>query len=302
MRSTLVLDSSQITEFLICPQSWYLAYHRHLIRRGIQRLGLTRGTLTHGLLQRYYTNVWRELPHSDNIASVTNQLAQLKEEVKLPVEEFNFVYLRFLHYTSHYIRENLKIHSIIKNGIPAPAVELGFSIPIIDTEDFFFVLEGKIDLVASINDIDFYIDHKTQSREYNLYKYNIQMMNYALALNHVLGGSLRRGMYNYIGMQQSEPKNGFYRRQVIYFGPEKLARWKKRLTDIFFKIHSLIDRRSFEQNWASCERKYGFCQFTSLCEEDDPRRKEGLIQIEYEQREPWVPWENEGEKENGIAN
>ena len=277
-RFELALDSTKITSYLTCPTMFNYEHEVGIVKTGRDRTALDKGTVMHGLVERYYKKLWEGETTSNAMGFSLSQLGELKKEVDLTDEVFSLLSRRFIEYCSNYKDDKLQIESSLFNK---PSIEVGFSVPILDTPDFYFVLEGRIDLIATLGGIKLFIDHKTQERKKDLYPYSIQFMNYALVTG------LRHGMVNYIGLSKEVNKDTF-RRKLIYYGELKLQQWKKKVIDIFFKV--LGDKKR-DQNFAMCGGMYGYpCQYHELCEQTDPSIRNGLIQVQFEKRAEWKPW------------
>lgn len=275
---TLAADSSQIVEFLQCEQSWQFSYQRNIIHKYVDREAMDWGTIFHGMLERYYEA--RILGKNWNEACdwAYEDLTDNRKKFKLSQEDFIFIKTRFCQYAMTYMQ---------KDFIPITS-EKGFSIPIYESEDFFFVLEGRIDLIALTQDraVKLIVDTKTQTREYQYYPRSIQFKNYCLAtgLNHCV--------INYVRWHKEVKENTFERKSV-YFSNLYLREWKRELISIFFKMaHAIITKR-FEQRKATCQNAgWGKpCQFVELCDERNERIKQGLININYMQKPEWKPWD-----------
>lgn len=275
---TLAADSSQIVEFLQCEQSWQYSYQRNIVHKYIPTEAMDWGTIFHGMLERYYQARIDGADWMKAQIPAYDDLAETKKKFKLSEEDFLFIKQRFLQYVCFYMQNDY---------IPLTS-EKGFSIPIYESEDFFFVLEGRIDLIALTVDrsTKLIMDTKTQQREAYYYPRSIQFKNYALAtgLNHCV--------INYVRWHKEIKENTFERKSV-YFSNLYLKEWKRELISIFFKMaHAIITKR-FEKRLSTCQNDgWGHpCQFVDLCDEKNEQIRNGLIQINYMQKPIWRPWE-----------
>jgi len=282
-RFTLALDSTQLSDYCFCPTYWKLHHQQKLTARREVRTALDYGTILHGLLERYYIKRYQKNSIEDSRAYAVQQFEQYKKDFKLPKEDFDFLRQRFLEYTLFYRDADFNV--IGRGG--KPAVEVGFSYPIVDTPDFLFVLEGKIDLIAREEARIYFIDHKTQSRKYSHYGKRIQFRNYALAM----GCSWI--CVNYIGTQQKVTKDTF-RRELHHITREELNDWRKKLTRLFYKIAHSIMLDSFDENYNSCEGRFGHpCQFAPICEQITDLRRNYQIEHKFETKQEFIPWTEE---------
>jgi hypothetical protein len=176
---------------------------------------------------------------------------------------------------------------------PKPLVEQGFSYPLLDTPEYLFVLEGRIDVMAQLNNgSNGIVDHKFQGRERSLYGKSIQFRNYAMVsdFNYVV--------INYIRLHQAISEKTFVR-DTIYFSSLEKALWKKRLIEKYKKIahdRELAQQRSgvaaFEKEESACSGKFGYpCEFTKICNDNFDLVSINAVKEQfYQKREVWKPW------------
>lgn len=311
---TLILDSSQIALFLECPTMWYYSNFKQLIPAGVptESDAMNAGTYGHKLLDIAYRHQHLSLndridlafsydPDNDICECGCNKefhkelpaLGGLVEcgrckkclggfkakPFSLPQEARFAVRNRLRDYFLYYQNNDFLV--------PSPQhVEVGFSENIYEDDENLFVLEGRIDLLASLQGLDMVVDHKFQLREHDLYDKSIQFKNYAMASKRTTL------MINYIRLHKAVGKSTLVRKPVSFTGIE-LRAWKQRLVGIYFKVKQSIQaNETFEQNWASCSGRYGYpCYFTSLCEEvDNNMRKAKINQLYKIKPVEWRPW------------
>lgn len=176
---------------------------------------------------------------------------------------------------------------------PKPLVEQGFSYPLLDTPEYLFVLEGRIDLMAHLqNGSAGIVDHKFQGRERQLYGKSIQFRNYALVcdFNYVV--------INYIRLHQAISEKTFVR-ETVYFSSLEKQLWRRRLIEKYKKIahdRELAAQRSgiaaFEKEESACSGKFGYpCEFTKICNDNhDLVSIQAVKEQFYQKREVWKPW------------
>jgi len=275
---SLALDSSQIVSFMTCRRKWYHEYRLNIELKDKDHDFFSKGTIMHGLLERYYQNIDLGWDKAQKIACESLR-ADRKLLGLVDPTTFENLLARFLLYVS--IHQNDLI-PVVHNE--KKCVELGFSYPLVDNNLFLFVLEGRVDLVAKFDQFIVVVDHKSQGRRKKFYSRTIQFMDYCLALN------TSRMMINVIGVQDRfKPEYMF--QQLFYYSPEVLKEWKKKLILIFYQIANAIITETFEKNESACPGKYDYpCEFCQICEETAPDIQKQLIQIKYKEREPWQPW------------
>lgn len=297
---TLVLDSSQISKFSECPMLWNLSYNRSLGLRAIEgeaapREDMMMGSYGHAMLEMYYK--------TKALGGITQDCIDAGREV--PVDEFPLtdenrekVKSAFEMYWKVYTGERMsilmgppakKITFDPSGMIPKeewelnPLVEKGFSYKLHETNDYLFVLEGRIDLMVSLDGIPVFIDHKFQSREKSLYGKRIQLRNYSLVTGFDLGG------YNYIRYHKTVTNKTFERKFTSFSSFERQW-WKNELIKIYTRIAHSVYGKEFEQRWESCEGKYWPCVFNKVCNERNLDVRENIIQLNFEEKPRWSPW------------
>ena len=286
----LALDSTQLSTYAGdgCPEKWNLLYNEHLRPAGWTKKYLDKGHLMHALLDIFYslnTMDPDEMLRQEHAAAAIEILDTAKSYATLLTpEEWTKLVTRFVQYTYRWNGNDFKPAT---NKIGAPAIELGFSKVLDETLEHLFIVEGRIDLIDSrFKDNLIIVDHKTQSREANLYRYRPQMLTYAWATGY------RAGMYNYIGLQESY-KDHYLRRD--YFDiPEHLVKsWRDQMLSIFLEIkENLRINKPFRRNLAACSGDFDSnpCQFIKICEAKDVNIANQIKQFAYVQVEKWSPW------------
>lgn len=284
LMENLVLDSTAISSYLQCQRRYQLAHIENLVPQEAQP-HFDDGTVGHKLLEIYYRTRkdGTGVGDSVNIAiATTEDWLKTQSDIFITDERLRFLFDRFRIYCSFYHNEDFHIVD----------TEVGFSIEIFRSEKALYILDGKIDLVALDNQKRLmFVDHKYQGRGYELYNYNVQFLNYAIACN------TNYGMINYIGLQKNIPTSGMYKgthfvRKPIHFSPGVLAEWRMQLISIFNEISN---KTFFAKNRAACKcglnRK---CQFTHICEQTNPGFESEIKRLEFKTRE-WTPWSLEEE-------
>lgn len=293
-RFTLAVDSSQIAAYLDCPQKWFLAYRENLTRKFEKRTAMDRGTVLHGLLERYYRmraeGKDQQSCYNHAISDLTRILQENGGKVKdlsLTHEDYVFCLDRFTAYWTYYNQNDFT--PLVVEGVPA--VEIGFSVPIIDNENFLLVLEGRIDFIGQQQGLIFLVDHKSQGRVYDHYSRTLQFMNYCLALQIQLGTPIDRVMINYIGTQEKLVPEKHFRRKLFYYHPRVLQNWHHKLITILYRMSMAVMNSDYEKNENSCQGRLGFpCSFTLLCETLSQPQFIQIRDTKYQQKTPWQPW------------
>src|SRR5215471_8589145 len=137
-RITLKADSTQINDFMQCPRMWYYRYHRNLTAVTRDRAALDKGSLTHHLLDYYYNLIPTMYPTMAAKEAIRQLQTSPDVNLQVSAEDRNMILNRFLQYTMYYQND---WQPLIVDG--KPQVEIGFSVPIVDNDQYFFVLEGR---------------------------------------------------------------------------------------------------------------------------------------------------------------
>jgi hypothetical protein len=302
-KQIVILDSTQISTFCVCPEQWRLLDVENITAAGRVDDPKAAGSYGHKLLEIYYNNIHQM---KANEAAMRALFFDYNKEDKeksdgnrfpLSDEKINLVRNRFgTYWQSNFTRDFIPLfktkHKIIlgDDGFPKdseeriPLVEQGFSFKLYEDRDYLFILEGKIDLLCSYLGYEtIWVDHKFQFRSRDLYEKRIQFRNYCLATG------LSIGVINYIGLQKTINENTFSR-QLISIPKNELDWWKLRLIEIYKRVAFAVKSQTFEKNFESCEGKYSKCMFTQICEEPTAAVREAIKKQYYHPKEIWKPW------------
>ena len=295
-RQILTLDSSQIETFLNCDYEWLYSYNQNLTLNNEIREDMAMGSYGHKMLEVYYQH--KALGHS-----LTECAEIALNEVNLegfPLTKPSILKVReaFNRYVTYYAVNDVTVlmgkpskeikwndqNNFNEEWKLNPLVEKGFSYPLLDTPDYLFVLEGRIDLLCNQGGQEAFLDHKFQSRENRLYKKSIQFRNYAMVTG------VRLGIINYIRFHKNiEPKT--LERVHISFSQFELEWWKRELISVFIEISHKMKTGEYRRRWNSCKGKYGYpCSFTPICEERNEAVRENIKTQLYRIKEKWSPW------------
>lgn len=292
----LALDSSQISEYMTCPLKWFYRYNQNLVFDTKQKVAPDKGTLVHNLLDIYYT--MRSLdPDGNKLLQANAAIEMFKKSGSVKIlfptdngEIEEFICKRFILYVQRWLNSDFIV--------PKGGVELGFSHLLFENDDNRFILEGRIDLINTIQGNNCFTDHKTQERTSYLYHYTIQFKNYALATGY------EYGIINYFGMQKDDNNkllhdNKLFRQDLIHFDKWMIDEWKDKVISVFFNIAAMLKEYKDNpelgfyraKNDAACSGAFGAnpCVFCNICE-SPWAFKEQMKQMKYNVGEPWRPW------------
>lgn len=251
----ITLNSSGISAYLQCPEKWNLAFNQGLILAEQKREAMDKGSAFHKLLELYY--IERLNRSVFDAAKVAIEKYRETEEFKLVGEHQNFLMQRFTDYVIRYQSDDfnpIKLENI-------PSTEMGFSYLFYENQDVKYILEGKIDLISTIGQEMILVDHKTQSRQAELYRFKPQFLTYSLI------SGIRKLVVNYIGFQKNITDMTF-RRTLITFPEHLIEQWRVTLERKFYEISLALGNGWFEKNQEACGGPFSsyHCQFTQLCE------------------------------------
>lgn len=318
---TLVLDSSQISTFLECPELWNNQYKKRLVpvlRAADADEPMNAGTYGHALLDRYYVARAQGTSMNDAIEyalafdpDITTCECGCATEYHKAVEAFqiyectkctkcvNFKARPFDLKLSTRIQVQTRLREYFFNyanndiyPISPAHVEVGFSEPIYEDSENLFVLEGRIDLIGQLQGLNCIMDHKFQFKRHFIYPRSIQFKNYCLVTKCLMF------MVNYIRLHKNPDQYTMQRVITSFTAPELIA-WKKQLIEVFFSIKTAQLNETYTRHWNAC-KGYGetydmdkpkYCKYTQLCEEYNTEMKKIKMDQLYQVSDKiWRPW------------
>lgn len=317
---TLVQDSSQISAYFECPTKWNNHYNKRLEPLTFEEdEAMNSGTYGHKLLDIYYRYKAQNLGLNDIverafaydpdkdvcecgcskdyhcplvIAPNIEECKKCKKCTKFRAHPFalsnksrNLIRKRFRDYCAKYQRDDIQPAS-------EQYVEVGFSEPIYEDSENLFVLEGRIDVIGTIQGLKCFMDHKFQTKTHWLYPKSIQFKNYMLI------AKVPMAVINYVRLQEKIQPDSLYR-DIITLNQIELEAWRQRLVQIYFRIKKSLQSKEMEKDWSACsgyrltydKDKPQYCWYTNLCETIDPKIAEAKEkQLFKVNANPWKPW------------
>jgi PD-(D/E)XK nuclease superfamily len=302
-KQIVVADASQLSCYDECEEKWHLQYNQNLVHIGADEDSpMDAGTYGHKLLEIYYGNIKRigkaEAFKKAIQYNIHTHPEAINGQFPLTNDMIGRIRERFTNYYLHYsvigdfdvcYHKKLTIRSDGNYGLldaieDQPLIEQGFSTAILDTSEYLFVLEGKIDMIAQTVMGTAFIDNKWQFRERDLYTKSIQFKSYAMATG------LKIGIINYIRMKKNFDATTL-QRQCIAFNSQELKYWKEECIEMFHRMAKSLRSHNFIHRWSACDGKYGYkCEYAPICEEYNPRIKNAVVSTNYKKRKEWKPW------------
>jgi hypothetical protein len=279
-RLQVVWDATSLTAFSRCPRAYQ---YRHI------DLWTTKQTTDHLVFGQLFHRAL-EL-HYKRPSTIENLISSVTAE-----ETFHFlptdfsVYSRFaliraiVWYFEHYSNDPLQV--FIVNG--TPAVELNFTFPTGFHSQYNdeYILAGHLDMVATMGDSLYVVDHKTTKSTLSQYYFerytpDIQMSLYTLASHIIFGIPAQGVLIN--GIQTLVNGTAFLR---------GFANRTQEQLDEFFDIAISIIKNAeqcavsgdFPMNQASC---FG-CRFREVCSKS-PSMRESFLNADFVKTARWDP-------------
>lgn len=307
-KQTLIRDSSQLSTWLECPEKWHNEQVEQLIHINEKNPAdsnrpndaIAAGSLGHKYLEIYYgflgLGAEQQIAARQMLAFDPDAADTVDDDFPLDTDLRKRVRTRVSEYLMFYANRDYtplfkcKPHVEVENNVlidsfrREPLVEKGFSYKLLDTAEYFFVLEGRIDLISSIQNETVWVDHKFQMREHELYNKSLQFRNYSLVTN------LDIGVINYVRLHKDVGPKTFVRQPITFSAYERRL-WREELIDIFVKHAKYLARGEREYNWQACPGQYGYkCEFTPLCETFGSPMRESIARQQFTKRKEWRPW------------
>lgn len=316
-KQVLTLDSTQIEQFLVCPQLWSYSSRENLTlyEPGEKKEAMLMGTYGHAILDIFYKNMASGMNHAaalqagfsydPDVVTCTCGHAKTAHSLK---EDLAINFLGIMCSTdkcncTNFIPQPFNLstqnRALVKNRIrdyaykwlgndimpdSPESVEVGFSHKLYEDDLRLYILEGRIDILGSIQGLSCIVDHKFQLRAHQLYQKSVQFRNYSLVTRKPML------VVNYIRLAKTITEDTLSR-DIISFSPIEWQWWQGQLVNIYDRILASKQNGTYGQNFSACRGQYGYpCEFTQLCECSYNPTLVELKKSAYKQKEPWRPW------------
>lgn len=254
---------------------------------GERKRGLVIGTLFHWCLALYFRLVRRGFAHDKAMFLAIRRFDRYKREFKLKKEDEILFAQKFMEYISFYSSKDT-------NLLPV-AVESGFSLKLYEDKAFVFIYEGTIDLICLDTESKLIeaMDHKTQTRDYNLNPLSNQFIGYAWALYQKFPAEFSGNLtVNYIGFQKTKNADACFTRDRFNISQDIVKEWKQETIYWFHRVAQSTQWHNYVKSRSACDTKYGRCDYWALCRQTDKFMYEDKINREFKQKDKiWQSWE-----------
>lgn len=313
---TLILDSTQITAFLECPQMWDYQYRERLLPNDArQNTPMDMGTYGHKLLEIIYKERAKG-NGNDALAKAfeydidkktcrcshgcekhlerTTGTHEIDMEVELHAgpctsigcncNKFNSIEFPLEKPDREFVKNRVMEYVFVEGTVipmlipKSPEhVEVGFSYNLYEDEKRLYVLEGRIDLLGQIASN---CENGWADHKFQSRERDLYLKSIQFR-NYSLVTQLPFGVVNYIRFAKKIEKDKTFKRSIISFSRLEIDSWRSELIRIFNQIEFYLRTNqtygSEGRNWGSCSGKFGYpCDFTKLCEN---WTNPGLIQL-----------------------
>jgi hypothetical protein len=157
-----------------------------------------------------------------------------------------------------------------------------------EDDEIRILWKAKLDLVTDTNQGIYPMDHKTMKQRRDTNSMNNQFMGQCIIQES------RSVIINKIGWQTSlKPEEKFVRAFVPYT-PQRLMEWQSEILPYYAKLMMMYTESGyFPPNFASCEGKYGNCNFYKPVCGDNPEMREENLKLNFIVGPEWNPTNEE---------
>jgi hypothetical protein len=285
----LSIDATILNTFQSCERKAQYSFIDNL-RPPEKAEALERGDLVHKMMEIYYslqlknfdfeTEVWHEIIASGIKAPVDRRFQSIRDfsisvgryfstKMTLPTEEVEESIFHFKEYCNYYEHDSWN----------ALAVEEVGSKVLFENEEFKFIYNFKIDLVAEQGRVIAPFDHKTSKRRQEPSSLSNQFIGYCYGL------SLNNIVINTIGFQKTLSPQQRFNRYILTIDDARIKEWTENTINWCARILEAQESDSWTMNLTSCD-KYSGCIYSSLCE-TDPESRLYKIERDFKVDKPW---------------
>jgi PD-(D/E)XK nuclease superfamily protein len=285
----LSIDSQILNTYQSCARKCNYSFVQNLHPPDKEE-ALERGDLMHKMLEVYYslylneidlnTPVWKEVIEAGIQFDIEKNHSSIRDlsiaigryfstKMSLPFEEIEETIFQFREYCNYYEHDSWN---------PLAVEQVGSKI-LFENEDFKFIYNFKVDLVAEQGKIVAPFDHKTSRRRSEPSSLSNQFIGYCygLGLNNIV--------VNKIGFQKSLSPQQRFNRFILTIDDARINEWIENTIHWCMRIIESEETDSWPMNLTSCD-KYSGCIFAPLCE-TDPETRLYKIERDFKVEKPW---------------
>jgi hypothetical protein len=285
----LSIDATILNTFQNCARKAKYSFIDNL-RPPDKEEALERGDLIHKMLEVYYslqltnfdfdTEVWKEIIASGIKAPINRKHETIRDfavtvgryfstKMSLITEDIEESIYQFTEYANYYQHDSWS---------PLAVEEVGSKI-LFENEQYKFIYNFKVDLVAEQAKIIAPFDHKTSRRRSEPSSLSNQFIGYCygLGMNNIV--------VNKIGFQKSLSPQQRFNRFILTIDDARIQEWIENTIYWCARILEYKETEQWPMNLTSCD-KYSGCIYASLCE-SDPESRLYKIERDFKVEQPW---------------
>jgi hypothetical protein len=282
----IVLDASKIDLFETCPQRYNFRHNHNRTLPLIHKAkALDRGSLAHGGLEVYFTELSKGTHYDDRINLTLMKIRELASDVETSNSEPEEVekLLSAIEQSCDYWRAE------DENSLEIISIEQPFAYELFSDDSLRIIISGKIDLLVNFRGIgraasysNLPIDHKTYERDSMVLRKSNQFINYCNAVesNYLI--------VNRIGLQKTLRPEEKFKRLPISYDPVYLKDWKDNLTKmLMIEYLSCIAENYWPEKPTSCNKFNRLCEYYQICDSSGQEAKDLKLESNYIIAEQW---------------
>lgn len=289
MQKILSIDATTLNAFQNCARKAKYSFIDNL-RPPEKEEALERGDLIHKMMEVYYslqlknfdfnTEVWKEIISSgikapankkhEVIRDFSIQIGQyFSTKMDLGIEDIEESIFQFREYANYYQHDS---------WCPLAVEEVGSKI-LFENEEYKFIYNFKIDLVAEQGKIIAPFDHKTSRRRQEPSSLSNQFIGYCYGLG------MSNIVINKIGFQKSLTPQQRFNRFILTIDDARINEWVENTVWWCARLVQAKENDNWPMNLTSCD-KYSGCIYSRLCE-SDPESRLYKIERDFKVDRPW---------------
>lgn len=290
---TLMMDNSTLEKLTTCPRNAEYSVIQKL-RGNTERVALRFGGIAHKCLETRYRAASAMYAQTPEVESVMVSVAEREFSAWTPPEDDFRNLDRMVDLIKNYgITYPFEDFEIIKTPDGKPAIEVPFAFPLGTVGGIKIVWIGKMDLIYTLNNGLYLMDHKTASMATNMDEFLIshQFYGYAWAAEQLFSRLVTGIMVNRM-VCRKPTKTGIpftFERKYIPVSRFLLDEWKTDCLHIIADFIEMARRGYFPKHTMWCTGKFGTCEFHKVCTLDSNAQRDVLLQSGEYTKNTWTP-------------